>query len=77
MAVLGFTADASLYKSSQRYRMAGSIDSRASGGIVPQLRPATMLECWRCLFGNARPWECPPECYVYPWPTFPMVSPWL
>jgi len=37
MNLPGFRAEASLYKTGERYKMAGTADARASGGgVVPQ-----------------------------------------
>jgi hypothetical protein len=50
MNMPGFTAEASLYKTSYHYHVAG-VSQAGDARIVPQLRPMTMYECWRSSLG--------------------------
>lgn len=68
MTMPGFTAEASVYKTSQYYRMGGTSDALASGlGIVPQQPDDSCIgdpECiCRHLTPGAREW-CPPGAHL-------------
>jgi len=58
MNMPGFTAEASLYKPSERYKMVGTLATLAgSAEVVPQAFDDVGCMQW-CLWGGSTFWQC-------------------